>query len=73
VNGVYAEAIEEIGFDDLPADLQDEFEELADEDGLTLDDFWWSIKSGEYQLPRYLDRALTRAVKSHGDTIRDYI
>ncbi len=64
--------VTDIDFDDLPTDLQDEFDELADEVGVMLDDFWWGVKCGDYQLPRYLDRALQRAVKSHEITQNEY-
>ena len=60
---LFLDTLEEMGFDYLPAELQDKVENLADEEGETIDSLWIEIVRGNYNLPRYLEKELTGAAK----------
>lgn len=55
---MYDEELAEIEFEDLPGDIQENFESLCENEGIDIDELWVEVRLGEYTLPRYMLRKI---------------
>lgn len=62
---ILIDTLEDIGFDGLPEELQEEIEGLSDKEGETIDQLWMDYLHENYHLPHYLERSLTQVVREH--------